>query len=403
MGWFDFLWRKPQPKPIAQAPSPSPTAAPAKLPTMLILRGIAGHFGGRDWPRGALDEPPALEYARQRGYVGEVLDIDGATGPQSRQVRTCVEKIRKRDDVEALYGFSGGGCNIRHILAALGADERSRIKLIVVLGAPNNPPELYRDGPWELVYRRDPPAGHMAGPKVLLAELEAEKVADGGNALAGKPLRYLIGTDDPGAGRDDEIIEVGYDVTAPPKRGVGIAYCNLFDERNTGRYAPYLHSSDTASKYREGQIDPRGPGWERNLREQFERRRRQGFRYVELDNPDAYRWFDVSDAYDLAASHGFQVIAKNPVICENGLAMMQHPAVVGAIVERGCGTPDEMVSLRDHARKPDLPVWFVYWGKGHDDAVECARRATLCRNMGVTYSAGPKEYSGSRDLLRPRI
>jgi hypothetical protein len=24
---------------------------------MLILRGIAGHYVGRDWPRGALDEP----------------------------------------------------------------------------------------------------------------------------------------------------------------------------------------------------------------------------------------------------------------------------------------------------------------------------------------------------------
>src|SRR5262249_52581640 len=54
------------------------------LPTMLILRGIAGHFAGRDWPRGALDEPSALQYAGRRGYVGEVLDVDGATGPKSR-------------------------------------------------------------------------------------------------------------------------------------------------------------------------------------------------------------------------------------------------------------------------------------------------------------------------------
>jgi len=38
---------------------------------MLILRGIAGHYSGRDWPRGALDEPPALEYARRRGYAGK--------------------------------------------------------------------------------------------------------------------------------------------------------------------------------------------------------------------------------------------------------------------------------------------------------------------------------------------
>ena len=81
MSWFDFLWRKPQPKTLAPTPAPAPSRAPARLPTMLILRGIAGHFAGRDWPRGALDEPPALEYARRRGYVGEVLDVDGATGP----------------------------------------------------------------------------------------------------------------------------------------------------------------------------------------------------------------------------------------------------------------------------------------------------------------------------------
>jgi hypothetical protein len=83
----------------------------------------------------------------------------------------CLEAIRDDDDIAALYGFSGGGYNIRHVLAALSAERRRRIKLIVVLGAPKNPPALYRGGPWELVYRRDPPAGHMAGPKALLAEL----------------------------------------------------------------------------------------------------------------------------------------------------------------------------------------------------------------------------------------
>ena len=104
--------------------------------------------------------------------------------------------------------------------------------------------------------------------------------------------------------------------------------------KTTRAPTPYLHSSDTARKYREGQIDPGGPGWERNLREQFERRRQQGFGYVELDNPDAYGWIDVGGSYDLAASYGFKVIAKNPVICQDGLAMMRHPAVVGSIVER---------------------------------------------------------------------
>ena len=42
---------------------------------MLILRGIAGHYDGRDWPRGAFYEQPALEYARRRGYEGKVLAV----------------------------------------------------------------------------------------------------------------------------------------------------------------------------------------------------------------------------------------------------------------------------------------------------------------------------------------
>jgi hypothetical protein len=41
-----------------------PVAASMKsrplVPKMLILRGIAGHFAGRDWPKGALGEPSAL-------------------------------------------------------------------------------------------------------------------------------------------------------------------------------------------------------------------------------------------------------------------------------------------------------------------------------------------------------
>jgi hypothetical protein len=36
-------------------------------------------------------------------------------------------------------------------------------------------------------------------------------------------------------------------------------------------------------------------------------------------------------------------------------------------------------------------------------ALAFAPRAAPYRNKGVTYSAGPKEYGGSKDLLRPRI
>ena len=71
--------------------------------------------------------------------------------------------------------------------------------------------------------------------------------------LAGKPLRYLSGTGAAGAGRDDEVTEVAYSA-APVKRGISIAYCNLFDEHNTRRYGPYLRTSDTAAQYNEGQM-----------------------------------------------------------------------------------------------------------------------------------------------------
>ena len=49
-------------------------------------------------------------------------------------------------------------------------------------------------------------------------------------SLEGKPLRYLIGGDDSEAGKDDEVIELSFDADAPPKRGIGIKYCNLLDE-----------------------------------------------------------------------------------------------------------------------------------------------------------------------------
>ena len=137
---------------------------------MLILRGIAGHYAGRDWPRGALDEPPALEYARRRGYVGVVLDVAGATGADSPQTKMALAEFRRDLAATALYGFSGGGYNVRHIINALDDTERRRLRLVVVLGAPKNPPQLY-NGPWELVYRTDPPGGHMDGPRALLESL----------------------------------------------------------------------------------------------------------------------------------------------------------------------------------------------------------------------------------------
>jgi hypothetical protein len=119
------------------------------------------------------------------------------------------------------------------------------------------------------------------------------------NILEGNPLRYLIGADATGPGREEEVTVASYGA-APAKYGISIGYCNLFDEHNTGRYGPYLHKSDTAAQYNEGQIDPRGPGWDKNLRNQFDRRRKQGFAYIELDNTDAYAVHDVLGAIELA-------------------------------------------------------------------------------------------------------
>src|SRR5262245_31901552 len=259
------------------------------------------------------------------------------------------------------------------------------------------------------------------------SRLSRVKYALGRDTLAGKPLRYLIGTDTPGDGRDGEIIEVGYTVTRPPPRGLAVKYCNLFDEENSGRYAPYLATSDTAAQYGEGQIDPRGPGWEKNLRAQFARARSQGFRIVELDNPDAYAVADVLGAVALAAGYGLAVIAKNPLLIDGDpTPYVAHPAVVGVIVERHAGNPADMHALRVQAGKPGLPVWFVAFGEpparsrassssttarsrasSMSEAREWAGNiARACRggfetrpysNMRVTWSPGG-EYVASEDV-----
>src|SRR3954471_22806212 len=119
------------------------------MPVMLILRGIAGTFGGQRFPRGALDEPPAVEYARRRGFTGHVLDIDGRAFPTSPQMKLALKTFRADPDVGALYGFSGGGYHGRHVLNALTRTDRKRMRLVVVWGAPRTRPSRYK-GPWEL-------------------------------------------------------------------------------------------------------------------------------------------------------------------------------------------------------------------------------------------------------------
>jgi|SRR5579864_1375679 len=147
--------------------------------TMLILRGITNLKVWPKYPNGALDEPPALEYARKRGYTGRVLDVSGETGDGSLQTRRALQEFIHDSTITALYGFSGGGYNTYHILNRLPEEQRNRLELVVVLGV--DPKNLSAhalnanrySAHWELVYRNDPPRPltHIDGPRALLAEL----------------------------------------------------------------------------------------------------------------------------------------------------------------------------------------------------------------------------------------
>ena len=131
---------------------------------MLILRGLANS----EHPRGQLDDASALEYARRLGYRGEVLDV---AGNSSAQVSMALDRIRHDEHVTAIYGFSGGGYNTQRIWSQLKADERQHIGKIVVIGSPGVDESDF-PGSTDVVIKKDPPAGHMAGPKALLESLE---------------------------------------------------------------------------------------------------------------------------------------------------------------------------------------------------------------------------------------
>jgi hypothetical protein len=140
---------------------------PAFEQVMLILRGVAN----AEYPRGALDDEVALEYARRGGFRGEVLDVAADYGAGSTQVRMALERIRRDETVTAIYGFSGGGYNTRQIWEQLNATERERIRKVVVVGSPGVEEWQFAGKP-DVLIKPDPPEGHMAGPKVLLEALD---------------------------------------------------------------------------------------------------------------------------------------------------------------------------------------------------------------------------------------
>jgi lysozyme family protein len=220
-----------------------------------------------------------------------------------------------------------------------------------------------------------------------------------GNPFLGKSYHYLIGTDGNLAGEDNVVTEPGYDATQPPAKGVGVAYGNCFDEKQTGRYAPYKNDSDTAKKYGEGEIDAKGAGWHQNLQDQLVRRKGEGWHFIEWDNPDAYRSADVLGAVALAESYAIGVVAKNAKLCEGAVQYLAHPNVYAHVVEKGAGNPMEIHALRMAAGKPTQPTVFVFFGNTRALAQQYAGqiKAGSYPEMRVTWSASG-EYGSSEEI-----
>lgn len=224
------------------------------------------------------------------------------------------------------------------------------------------------------------------------------------NLLAGRPLKYLIGADNDGIViARDAVTVVPFDYERKIRDPWVIGYGNLFWQRGAPDCPPYLKNTDTADEYDERVVDPRGRGWDKNLKWQFARWQKLNASVIELDNAAAYDIADVIGAIELAASYGLKVIAKNPCLLGGGsVKYVAHPSIYGIIVERDEDvTPLDMEQLRRGAGKPDLPVWFVAFGrKGKSWADGVAHTAKNYRNMGVTVSRRG-EYTDSIDILRP--
>lgn len=253
----------------------------------------------------------------------------------------------------------------------------------------------------------------------MFAALFSPRPAVASSELEGFRCEYLIGTDKPGQGKDGVFTVVSYDVARPLAKGKTGAYVNLLVENfkhlsrsQRNRYGPYLKMRGTAAEYQEGVSDPRFPGWELNLRDQLNQRSRDGFTILgDIDNIDSFRAVTVKRAYDIAHEQGFKFICKNPGLgCssieghsdaekrEDATSLVAHPGVIAIIVERGAGTPGDMQRLRVAAGKPNLPVYFVFFGSERWLAPrEVARQAASFRNMSVSHSPNG-EYTSSMPL-----
>jgi hypothetical protein len=174
-------------------------------PVMLIMRGNSAGKGVYEdengnkpaWPKGALHEGPAKDYAVLLGFKPKVLDVSGNSKPpgphakpgkdgkvhgtrsDSDGTRMALECFRLHNSIVAFYGFSGGGYNLLHILDQMTRQERTRVQWVTVVGVDSDAPKSsyenskFPGGSWHLDYspNSDP---HMFGPERLL---ELAKIA----------------------------------------------------------------------------------------------------------------------------------------------------------------------------------------------------------------------------------
>lgn len=217
-----------------------------------------------------------------------------------------------------------------------------------------------------------------------------------------RSFRYkILNTEDPG--EDGVVTELGYGATEPPAKGRGVKYLNLRREKGAPECGPYLviENDDIEEEYGEPAPDPKYSGFWDNLRRQLAISGK--FKEFEPDNLDT---FDASVAllvFNEVAQHG-GIWAKNVALVEgNKQALLEHPAVIGAIAERDKkNTPAFYHALRVAAGKPDLFVQFVAHGDGRNWAQQTAGaiQAAKYPNMGVSYSS-QGEYGNVEDILLP--
>jgi hypothetical protein len=173
-------------------------------PIMLIMRGNSGKYedesgNERQWPKGALHEGPAKEYAVLMGilmgftggFKPKVLDVKGNSRPpgpdakpgpdgiihgtrkDSEGTLMALDCVQKHPAIVALYGFSGGGYNIKPILNQMTDEQRKRIRLVTVVGVDADAPKgdydssKFPSGSWRVDYLANS-GNHMLLPKRLL-------------------------------------------------------------------------------------------------------------------------------------------------------------------------------------------------------------------------------------------